>query len=253
MKKTIKNLTVLASILFTVNLIGAQEYPELIEVVGGTFTMGDQLGTGEYDELPAHEVTLTDYVIGKTEVTVSQYRAYCDDIGVDMPDEPEWGWDDNAPIVNVSWNDAINYCGWLSGQLGQSFTLPTEAQWEFAARGGNDSKNYKYIGGDIASKLGWYNDNSDNKTHEVATKKPNELGLYDMGGNVWEWCFDGYKSNYYANSPSVNPKNVERSQSKVLRGSSWFESFSNLRAANRARNASVHRYFPNGGFRVASY
>ena len=226
----------------------------MVTVQGGTFTMGDDQGVGEDDEQPTHEVTLSTYQISKTEVTVAQYRRYCNATGVSMPEEPSWGWQSSHPIVNVSWNDAINYCDWLSEELDQNITLPTEAQWEFAARGGTKSKGYKYAGGRSIASVGWYDANSGGKTHEVASKKANELGLYDMSGNVWEWCLDWYDGDYYGNSPSRNPKNTSKGERKswVLRGGSWNDSATNCRVSYRYRNKPSNRYNFNG-FRVVSF
>ena len=244
---------ILALILATTTT-HAQNTPELIKVAGGTFTMGDEHGLGQDDEQPTHEVTLSDFYIGKTEVTVAQYRSYCRATGVSMPEEPNWGWSDNAPIVNISWHDAINYCDWLSEELDQNISLPTEAQWEYAARGGNQSKGYKYAAGRSMATAGWYKDNSDNKTHSVATKKPNELGLYDMSGNVWEWCLDWYKADYYTNSPSKNPKNTSKGDSKyrVLRGGSCSDSAAYCRVAYREYDTPDSRFY-GSGFRVVSF
>ncbi|MCH7525643.1 MAG: formylglycine-generating enzyme family protein [Bacteroidetes bacterium] len=248
MKKTIVTLFALTLFITTIN---AQSYPELIKVTGGTFTMGDNLGLGQEDEQPTHEVALKDFYIGKTEVTVAQYRNYCNATGVSMPDEPSWGWNSSDPIVNVNWNDALNYCDWLSEKLDKNITLPTEAQWEFAARGGNQSKG-KYTGGRSMATAGWYGDNSGNKAHTVATKKANELGLYDMSGNIWEWCLDWYKSDYYAISPSKNPKNTARGYYRVIRGGSWISNASNCRVANRSYYKPSFRYIYYG-FRVVSF
>ena len=248
MKTTILTLALVLASLFT----SAQNTPELIKVTGGTFTMGDVSGMGQGDEQPTHEVTLSDFSIGKTEITVAQYRYYCSSTGISMPEEPSWGWSDNAPIVNVSWSDAINYCDWLSEKLDQNITLPTEAQWEFAARGGNQSEGYKYAGGRSMATAGWYSDNSGAKTHKVATKKANELGLYDMSGNVWEWCIDWYDSGYYANSPSKNPKNTTRADYRVLRGGGWNFSASFCRVADRIDYKPDFRS-NYGGFRVVSF
>jgi len=248
MKTTILTLALVLASLFTT----AQNTPELIKVTGGTFTMGDESGMGQGDEQPTHEVTLSDFSIGKTEVTVAQYRYYCSSTGISMPEEPSWGWSDNAPIVNVSWFDAINYCDWLSEKLDQNITLPTEAQWEFAARGGTQSEGYKYAGGRSMATAGWYRDNSGGKTQTVASKKANELGLYDMSGNVYEWCIDWYDGGYYANSPSKNPKNTTRGDYRVLRGGSWSYSASYCRVANRNINEAGSRDFYNG-FRVVSF
>jgi formylglycine-generating enzyme required for sulfatase activity len=249
MKKIL--LTFFTILLFTVTN-NAQSYPQLVKVTGGTFTMGDEHGLGQEDEQPTHQVTLTDFYIGKTEVTVAQYRSYCNATGVSMPEEPSLGWNSNDPIVRVSWNDAINYCDWLSEKLDKNITLPTEAQWEFAARGGNKSKGYKYAAGRSMATAGWYADNSGNKAHAVAQKKANELGLYDMSGNVWEWCLDWYKSDYYATSPTKNPKNTARSGSRVLRGGSWINKASYCRVANRYSSEPDDRN-DSYGFRVVSF
>lgn len=255
MKILVKHQLVLFVTLLSCTIATAQNLPELIKITGGTFTMGDEHGLGSEDEQPTHEVTLTDFSIGKTEVTVAQYRYYCNATGISMPEEPSWGWSDNAPIVNVNWNDAINYCDWLSEKLDQNITLPTEAQWEFAARGGTKSKGYKYSGGRSMATAGWYNGNSGKKTHTVATKKANELGLYDMSGNVWEWCLDWYKSDYYSNSPSKNPKNTARDKYRVLRGGSWYNDASDCRVAIRdfSLGYGTNGRFNNFGFRVVSF
>jgi sulfatase modifying factor 1 len=246
MKKTI---TLLASLFLILATAHAQTYPELIKVTGGTFTMGDEYGFNKHEQ-PTHQVTLSDFYIGKTEVTVAQYRVYCNATGVSMPEEPSFGWTNNAPIVNVSWSAAINYCDWLSEKLDKNISLPTEAQWEYAARGGNQSQGYTYAGGPSMATAGWYTDNSEDKTHNVATKKANELGLYDMSGNVWEWCRDWYDGDYYASSPSTNPKGPTSGAYRVLRGGGWYDSAARCRVAFRNYYDPSYRYF-NYGFRVA--
>jgi formylglycine-generating enzyme len=244
--------TILALFAFTlcITTTQAQSYPELIKVTGGTFTMGDEYGLGYEDEQPTHQVTLSDFYIGKTEVTVAQYRTYSNATGVSMPEEPSWGWTNNAPIVNVSWSDALNYCDWLSEKLDKNISLPTEAQWEYAARGGNQSKGYKYAGGRSMATAGWYGDNSGDKPHNVATKKSNELGLYDMSGNVYEWCRDWYDADYYASSPSTNPKGPSSGARRVLRGGSFNDSATGCRVADRGYDNPAIRY-GIFGFRVA--
>lgn len=226
-----------------------QDIPEFIKVEGGTFAMGDEWGIGESNEQPTHLIRLSEFYIGKTEVTVAQYRKYCEETGVSMPKEPSWGWKDNDPIVNVNWYDAINYCDWLSEKLDQNITLPTEAQWEYAARGGNISKEYKYSGARSADAASWYENNSGNKVNTVATKKPNELGLYDMSGNVWEWCLDWYSDVYYRSSPWENPRGPASGRDKVLRGGSWYDDPFYCRVARRLSNKPNYRYI-NRGFRV---
>lgn len=245
-----KIIVSLIAILTCITTGATQKYPELIEVTGGTFTIGNNYGDGDLDEEPAHEVTLTDYYIGRTEVTVKQYRTYCRAKGISMPEKPEGGWENDEPIVNISWDDAIGYCEWLSDELEISITLPTEAQWEFAARGGNKSQGYKYSGSDDLATVGWYVENSKSKRQPVAKKKANELGLYDMSGNVWEWCFDKYRYDYYENSPDLDPQGPEESSFRVLRGGCWFYPPYYCRNANRGNSVSYARI--SIGFRIAS-
>ena len=247
---TTTTTTLIAGLFLLFTTAQAQTFPELIKVTGGTFTMGDEYSLGGKDEQPTHQVTLSDFYIGKTEVTVAQYRAYCNAEGVSMPEQPGWGWTNNTPIVNVSWNDAINYCNWLGKKLDKKITLPTEAQWEYAARGGNQSQGYKYAGGSSMETAGWYEDNSGAKTHNVATKKGNELGLYDMSGNVWEWCLDWFETEYLASNPNTNSTNPSTGAFRVLRGGSWNNLAINCRVAYRYYNAPSFRNDING-FRVA--
>ena len=194
--------------------------PETILVQGGTFKMGSN--DGDVDEKPIHTVTVGSFYMSKYEVTVAQYREFCKATGRAMPATPKWGWHDNHPIVNVNWKDATAYCRWLSELTKQTYRLPTEAEWEYAARGGNKSKGYTYAGGNTLSELAWHGDNSLEQTHPVGTKKPNELGLYDMSGNVFEWCADIYSDRYYAESPDKNPKGPEGGDERILRGGSWY-------------------------------
>jgi len=137
---------------------------------------------------------------------------------------------DDCPVENVSWNDAMEY----AKKVGKR--LPTEAEWEYAARGGNQSRGYTYSGSNDLNSVGWYDGNSGSKTHPVAQKQPNELGLYDMSGNVWEWCADRYGENYYNQSPGSNPTGPASGSSRVLRGGSWFNSGGGCRVSNRGRD-----------------
>ncbi len=229
--------------------LGNLTYPEMVLVEGGSFTMGDEWGVGEPDELPTHEVTLKGFKISKTEVTVKQYRQFCRETGKSMPTAPSWGWQDNHPIVNVNWDDAISYCDWLSDKLGSLCALPTEAEWEYAARGGKNGKGFKFSGGQGLSGVGWFSDNSNKQTQPVATKKANELGIYDMSGNVWEWCRDWHEGDYYQSSPNSNPKGPSSGSYRVLRGGSWDLESSRCRVANRGDGAPDYRHTRNG-FRV---
>lgn len=239
-------------ILLITKISFGQNLPKFVHIQGGTFTMGDKWGLSNKDQRPTHEVTLKSFNISQTEVTVAQYRYYCNATGTAMPKEPDWGWQDNDPIVNVSWQDAMNYTNWLSDKLDQKVRLPYEAEWEYAARGGSESKGYKYSGGNNIDKVGWYDGNSGKKTHTVASKKANELGIYDMSGNVWEWCMDIYGSDYYANSPKNNPKGADKGERRVIRGGGWGLDASFCSVAYRygsAFNGELYDYF---GFRIVS-
>lgn len=203
--------------------------------------------SGDDDERPVHSVTLSDYSIGKYEVTVGQYRAFCEDLGRRMPEEPEWGWNDRHPIVNVTYNDAVAYCNWLSEKFGGNWRLPTEAEWEYASKGGSQSRGYIYAGGNDMDILGWYTDNSGAQTNAVGRKKPNELGIYDMSGNVWEWCRDWYGA--YPSSAAANPRGPSSASYRVLRGGSWSLSAVVCRVSFRISGIPSSR-FGNHGFRV---
>jgi formylglycine-generating enzyme required for sulfatase activity len=212
---------------------------EMVFVKGGTFQMGSTDGDG--DEKPVHTVRLDDFRIGKTEVTFRQYDVFCDATGHSKPKDRGWG-RGNRPVINVDWHDAVSFCDWLSEKSGMSFRLPTEAEWEYAARGGQNSHGYRYSGGNDLDDVGWYRDNSGKRTHAVGQKRSNELRLYDMSGNVWEWCSDRYDSDYYAKSPGGNPKGPSMGSRRVVRGGSW---------VNDARHCRVARR--NGGHPGSSY
>jgi formylglycine-generating enzyme required for sulfatase activity len=169
-----------------------------------------------------------------------------------MPDAPSWGWKDTHPMVNINYNDANAYCNWLSEKTGKDYRLPTEAEWEFAARGGNNSNNYTYSGSNDLEEVGWSTDNSGSSTQACGRKKPNELGLYDLSGNVWEWCKDWYDSNYYSNSPSSNPRGPSSGSDRVLRGGCWYYPATDCRVANRSYRDPTNRYI-HYGFRVVLY
>jgi formylglycine-generating enzyme required for sulfatase activity len=196
------------------------KFPEVIFVKGGSFQMGSN--DGDSDERPIHKVKVTDFQIGKYEVTVSQYRAFCQATKKVMPKVPSWAWKDDHPIVNVTWKDALAYCEWLSKETKKKYRLPTEAEWEYAAKGGEKSQNFTYSGSNDLNEIAWFGDNSENKTHPIGKKKPNELGIYDMSGNVFEWCSDYYHEKYYANSPVENPQGANAGEQRVLRGGSWY-------------------------------
>jgi formylglycine-generating enzyme required for sulfatase activity len=200
--------------------------------------------SGDSDEKPVHSVTLSDYYMGKFEVTQAQWRAV-------MGNNPSHFKNCNTcPVEKVSWNDIQQFLKKLRQLTGRNFTLPTEAQWEYAARGGKKSKGYKYAGSNSIGNVAWYDSNSSSKTHPVGRKSPNELGLYDMSGNVWEWCSDWYGDAYYKNSPSRNPKGPSSGANRVLRGGGWYGAPAYCRVANRDRGMPTYRD-GNIGFRCA--
>jgi formylglycine-generating enzyme required for sulfatase activity len=219
----------------------------------GTFMMGCSPGDSQCgdDEKPAHQVTITKgFWIGQTPVTVGAYKRFADATGRRMSGAPDFntgrtnGWtDENMPMVRVNWNNARDYCAWAGGQL------PTEAQWEYAARGGSSEANYGPID-DIA----WYNGNAEGTTHDVGQKRANAFGLYDTLGNVWEWVNDWYHGDYYQSSPSQDPQGPEKGRERVLRGWAWYGSSSAVRVSARARQSPwvpLVRY-DDAGFRCAS-
>ena len=154
---------------------------KMIRVEGGTFQMGSV--DGQDDEKPVHEVTLSSFSIGETEVTQELWEAV-------MGENPSFFKGSKRPVEEVSWNDCQMFIDKLNELTGKTFRLPTEAEWEFAARGGNQSKGYTYSGSNTLGNVAWFGDASDNGTHDVAMNFPNELGIYDMSGNVYEWCQD---------------------------------------------------------------
>ncbi|MBQ3247459.1 MAG: SUMF1/EgtB/PvdO family nonheme iron enzyme, partial [Alistipes sp.] len=172
---------------------------EMVFVKGGTFTMGataEQGSDADSDEKPAHSVTVSNFYIGKYEVTQAQWEAV-------MGKNPSRFKGDNLPVERVSWNDIQKFIEKLNAKTGKRYRLPTEAEWEYAARGGNQSKGYKYSGSNDIGSVAWYTDNSSSPTHPVGQKQPNELGLYDMSGNVYEWCSDWHGS--YSSGSQTNP------------------------------------------------
>ena len=150
------------------------------------------------------------------------------------------------PVERVSWNDCQSFLTKLNQLTGQQFRLPTEAEWEFAARGGNNSQGYKYAGSNTIDDVAWYTSNSSSSTHDVATKQPNELGVYDMSGNVWEWCQDWYSSSYYSSSIINNPTGPTSGSYRVLRGGGWSGTVRDCRVAYRGGIAPSNSYYSLG-------
>ena len=213
----------------------------MVAVEGGTFKMGSN--DGNKDEMPVHTVTLSDYYIGETVVTQKLWLAVMDCNLSFFKETLE------SPVECVSYNDCKKFISRLNKLTGEEFALPTEAQWEYAARGGNKSRGYEYSGSDNINDIAWYNDCANGNTHPVKGKLPNELGLYDMSGNVWEWCSDLYGMDYYSHSPQNNPKGSSFGKIRVLRGGSWSSSADNSRATNRAKNSPDYR-LNNTGMRL---
>ena len=209
----------------------------------GTFMMGCSPGDTECfkAEKPAHQVTLSKgFWMGQTEVTVGAYKRFTRAAGRQMPTAPDFntGWADDAmPIVMVTWEDARDYCRWAGGRL------PTEGEWEYAARGGSTESRYGNL-----DEIAWYLNNSGGHAHQVAQKRANGFGLFDVLGNVWEWVNDWYDENYYQNSSSQDPPGPANGQLRVLRGGSWVNFPVYVRVSFRSRNFPLNRSF-NIGFR----
>ena len=222
-------------------LIGIEK--NMVSVEGGTFTMGcsSEQSDCETDEKPTHQVTLSSYYIGKYEVTQAQWEAV-------MGNNPSYFKCASCPVEVVSWDDVQVFISELNNKSGKRYRLPTEAEWEYAARGGAKRQGYKYSGSHELNSVGWNVDNSGSKTHPVGQKSPNELGIYDMTGNVWEWCSDWYGG--YSSGSQTNPEGASNGSFRVLRGGSWYYSAQNCRVSYRNYLFSpVNRYF-SFGFRL---
>ena len=244
---------------------------EMIPVDSGSFEMGctsEQTGDCDTDESPVHTVTLDSFKISKYEITNQQFANFMNAIGANSDgtqngtqylyidrnncrikyDSGEFTPEDdkaNYPVVEVTWHGAKAFCENQGGRL------PYEAEWEYAARGGsqNSTTNTKYAGSNTIDDVAWYVINSGGNIHEVGTKSPNELGIYDMSGNVWEWCNDWYGSNYYNNSPQNNPQGPADGSSRVLRGGGWNDAANFCRVSRRGDKSpdEASRYH---GFRL---
>ena len=227
----------------------------MIKVDGGTFTMGatSEQQNPDNDEKPTHQVILSSYYIGETEVTQALWKAVMGNTIRDQRDKvntlwPMRGEGDNYPMYYVSWNECQDFISKLNGLTNRKFRLPTESEWEFAARGGSKSNHKQFSGSSNIDDVAWYDGNSGDKTHQVKTKKANELGVYDMSGNVWEWCQDRYGS--YSGIEQVNPIGSESSNYRVFRGGGWRGNARNCRSSNRL-NCSPNYCDYDIGFRLA--
>ena len=219
---------------------------KMIKVEFGSFTMGGTPAQGadaEDDEYPCQSVTLSGYYIGQTEVTQELWETVMGSNPSSNQSNPK------NPVDNVSWDDIVNdFLPKLNKFTGQTFTLPTEAQWEFAARGGDKSQGYKYSGSNNIDEVAWYDINSNEQTHPVGQKLPNELGIYDMSGNVWEWCSDWYGG--YSSETQVNPTGPVSGPYRVLRGGNFNGNARNCRLSCRNSNTPGSRSI-HYGFRLA--
>ena len=209
---------------------------DMVKVEAGTFMMGatSEMQNPLVGEKPVHQVTLTnDYYIGKYEVTQALWKAV-------TGKNPSQFKGDDLPVEQVSWKDCQKFISKLNSMTGRKFRLPTEAEWEYAARGGKKSRDYQYSGSSKVSNVAWYRDNGKQKTHPVGTKRSNELGLYDMTGNVWEWCQDWYGS--YVTSSQTNPTGANSGSYRVRRGGGWFNVAWGCRSSFRDGSAPGGRY-----------
>lgn len=217
---------------------------DMVKVEGGTFTMGATPEQGEdafEDEMPAHKVTLSNFSIGRYPITQDQWEAV-------MGNNPSHFKGEKLPVESVSWFDCQEFAKKLSEMTGRHFRLPTEAEWEYAARGGKKGKRYKFSGGHILEQIGWYNENSGNTSHEVGKKSPNELGLYDMSGNIWEWVQD-WKGDF-TEDDQVNPTGPETGIERVCRGGGWNREIDRARVSYRGDDQPTLRYC-SLGLRIA--
>ncbi|MGA2957487.1 MAG: formylglycine-generating enzyme family protein [Thermodesulfobacteriota bacterium] len=265
---------------------------EFIFVKGGCYEMGDTFGDGHEREKPVHEVCVDDFYLGKYEVTVGEFRKFVDSTGYRTEAEKgdgcltltgvNWKKDRNAnwrspgfpindkhPVVCVSWNDAVAFARWMEGRGGKTYRLPTEAEWEYAARDGGKKMKYSWGDGEPSGNIAdesakrripnwsglwdiWSGyDDGYAYTAPVGSFRPNGLGMYDMMGNVWEWCADWYDRNYYQNSPKDNPRGPGNGQKRLLRGGSWFYDPWNVRATNRFWLDPADPFVDNG-FRLGA-
>lgn len=215
---------------------------QMVEVEGGTFLMGatSEQEKPKRDEKPVHVVSLRRYYIGQTEVTQALWQTV-------MGNNPSDFTGSRKPVENVSWDDCQKFISKLNSLTGKHFRLPTEAEWEYASRGGNKSQCYVYSGSNNLDDVAWYADNSNDVTHDVGTKQGNELGIFDMSGNVLEWCSDWYGD--YSDKAKRNPRGAKKGLYRVVRGGSWLNKVDHCRSSYRNCMSSDERN-ANLGFRI---
>lgn len=246
----------------------------MVFVEGGTFIMGDEFNKNKNE--PSHTVKLNSFYVGKFEVTHRQFAYFMTKTGYvteaqqndgaividgSKRKEVNFGYDaagkvrsaenTNDPVLYVSWNDALAFCNWLSKETNRSFRLPTEAEWEYAARGGIKTQSLNFAGIGKPEEVAWFKANSGNQTHAVGKKKSNELDLFDMSGNAWEWCADWYSEKYYKNSPNESPMGPTDGRQRVIRGGSWQSDLAQIRSVYRS-GATPHEGFYSIGLRIVT-
>lgn len=215
---------------------------EFVLVSGGCFQMGNLWEKSYPNEEPAHRVCLDDFYLAKTEVTQNQWVEI-------MGSNPSFFQEgESLPVENISWNNAVTFLQKMSAGSDRNYRLPTEAEWEFACRSGGEQQ--RFCGGDTPQELAWFDRTGGGKTQPVATRQPNGLGLYDMSGNVWEFCSDIYAADYYMNSPQRNPQGAAHGPHVIKRGGSWSINPRYLRSTVRGRAARDDAHYSTG-FRVA--
>ena len=246
----------------------------LVFIPGGCYEMGDLFDVGPHDEKPVHEVCVDDFYLSRYEVTVGDFKAFAADTGYKTEAERDGGclfwmgrgwrkdptvvWNrpgfaqtDRNPVTCVSWNDVNAYVAWKRKKTGLPYRLPTEAEWEYAARSGG--KRELLAGTDDLVErdaYAWFRENAAGKPHPVGLKRPNGLGLYDMSGNVWEWVADRYRADYYRFSPRINPRGPDTGKGRVMRGGSWYVIPGGIRTAHR-NWTYPHKRYNSLGFRLS--
>jgi len=278
-KKAILLLSMIVVVVFAFGYAESVDCPpepgSFVLVEGGTFSMGDEFGDLGDDCIPVHTVVLEyDFWIGRYLVTFDEYDLFCDVTG--RGKARDWGWGrETRPVIMVTWWDAIEYCNWLSDKEGyprayddegnfldaygeltvdpsevMGYRLPTEAEWEYAARGGQHHSTYKYSGSDRVADVAWWRRGASMQTHPVGLKQPNALGIYDMSGNVWEWCSDWYAP--YTDVTKTNPYNATPDGNRVVRGGGYYSTQLEVRIAHRSSREPAPSFwdFDEVGIRV---